>query len=126
MRGINARRGLMAQPGNSMTQADINRTAAAYFAAMESGDMTQDDERELSVWLAQDRRHIMAFDRAATIWSSLDAVPLHAPVRNTCHTLVDSRGCVEPSIQRSADPADALTLGTRCSAVGPVMPFARS
>jgi RNA polymerase sigma-70 factor (ECF subfamily) len=74
------RRDRMTGPREDHSGPDINRTAAHYFAAVEAGEMTPDEEAELAQWLAADTRHADAFGKAATIWASLDGMPIPAPI----------------------------------------------
>lgn len=69
----------MTGPAHDHSGPDINRTAAHYFAAVDAGDMAPEDEAQLAQWLAADTRHADAFGKAATIWASLDSVPIPPP-----------------------------------------------
>lgn len=58
---------------------DVNRAAARWFAARETGEWSAAEEARLGQWLDADPAHVAAFARAETIWASMDGVDLAPP-----------------------------------------------
>lgn len=57
------------------TEPAIPRTiAAAWFARQRSGEMTEQEARELAVWLDEDSAHRAAWELAAQVWGAAEGV----------------------------------------------------
>src|SRR5690349_15878570 len=48
--------------------------AAAWFARKRSGEMTEQEARELAAWLEADPRHRQAYELAAEVWGAAEGV----------------------------------------------------
>jgi transmembrane sensor len=59
---------LQAQPSTPRT------IAAAWFARKRSGEMTEQEARELAAWLDADPRHRAAYDLASEVWGAAEGV----------------------------------------------------